>query len=682
MPASLVAAGKAALVAPGKALLLGAPPVIPSPGAATAPALSTVPGLASWFDAGVEPAQGWFQTLYSLPDKAGNSTPSSMGNSNSGGAYCMPHLAGLLGGLTYLGGASNYTIQNPFIDPGFVFGSTVQAAGDGSLSIYFVWSRPNQIQDGQNPTTATATLLKIGAVTVLSVTGRGDGTDQLVLFPATAAQTVGVLSLRHTHSVRICISPTGVDVWLDNTRTVVGAANPLALSGATALAFLPSAQCILHEVGIWPKALTTSDHAALSLCTARWPLGARYAANGILFGQSNAGNIVSNNILTTRTPFLYWTDALAANLLSSAGSGTSLYSGRGIYGGPGDTSNLLTNAGDGAPAGWVYGNGGSLFQQMVAALTPDLLAGVAYIAWYWSETDSARSYSEKAIFEAAVRRCWQLIRATLGQSAANLPILVISALPFSGTDGGCQMLREVMADLTADPSLNASYLLTQTADAIGAGDTWNATTGIETGPGNGAHRDDTGNANFIRRMALPIGQAVLKAAASRGRSTELQAMPAGLTDAPGPSVASAHYEGTAVASTGSILVTIQHANGATDLAVPLQAAVGAGWTVMDGGTPAAPGALIKATACARVSATTLRITLANTLSNPGSALLYYPYGTALNAQTYATIGQGDAVTDNFSTVVLPSGWTAGTDIGAVYQPNYPLKAPAYGVALS
>jgi hypothetical protein len=580
------------------------------------------------------------------------------------------------------GGAFNYTIQNPYIDPAFGFNATVPISS-GSLSVYFVWSRPNQVQDGANPTTASVTLLTIGGVAVLGMTGRGDGTDTITLFPSGAAISAGVVTLRHTHAARVCISSAGIDVWLDGTKSISAAANTLSLGATAALGFLTGAQCYFHEAGTWAKALSTSDHAALTLCMARWPVGARFAANGILVGQSNAGNLISGNILTTRTPFQYWSGALAANLLSSNSGGGSLYSGRGIYGAAGDSSFLLTNAGDGNPAVWAYGACGASFVAFIGAMSADLLAGVSYLAWFWSESDSMRAYSEKAVFTAALLRTWQLMRATLGKTAAQLPILVTSALPFSGSDGGCQMMREVMADCVANSALNVSYLLTQTADAIGQGDTWNAATGAESGGGNGAHRDDTGNANFVRRMALPIAQAVVRRNATLARTTEIVALPAGLTGSPGPQITAAHYEGTTYASTGSVLVTLQHNNGATDLIVPLQGAIGAGWTIMDGGTPAAPGTLVSATACVRVSATTIRLTTAKVLANASSAHLYYPYGQALTpTTTYVVIGQGDAVTDNFSTIALPAGWTAATDIGPSCQPNYPVQAPAYGIAFT
>lgn len=674
--AQFVVAGGRIMLAGGRALLLGSTAVSGGSGG-SAPALSTVTGLNGWWDAG--------STVSPTTAKAGTVNLSASGTSTP-----TPHLAGTLAGLTGIQGPSNYTVQWPSVDHNSGWsaaGIPVSSSPAGDFSVYLVWSRPNQIQNGTAPTTAAAPLIALNGTTVLQMTGQGSGSDTLQLFPGGTVSSGGTLELRHTHSVRLCLSASsGVDVWLDGTKVISGAAKQISLSGSVTVSFLQGAECHFHEAGTWPRYLSPADHAQLSLCMARWPVGPRKAANVVLIGQSNAGNLYSNYVLfpVVSKVVSYYTGQIASNLVT--GNPGSLFSGRGIYYGTGaagtaNSAGFLNNLGDSNPAGWPLGTDGQTFAAWVAGLSADVRSGIAAVAWYWSESDSARSYAEKTTYEAAMRRAFALIRSTLGTTAARLPIGVIDALPFGGSDGGCQMHREVMADLIADSTQSVFLMLAQSGDAIGQGDTWSASTGAESGAGNAAHRDQAGSQLYAIRWGIPLARAVLSADAAASSSDVVTALPAGLPAIGGPKIASAHYEGTAYAATGSVLVTVTH-DGGTALATPLRAASGVGWTVMDGGTTAAPGSLVGATACAVVSATQLRITLARTLANASAATVFYAYGQMLDASNYAVIGQGNAVTDNWASIALPSGWQTGSDLGPTYQPNMPLQATLYGVPLS
>jgi hypothetical protein len=129
------------------------------------------------------------------------------------------------------------------------------------------------------------------------------------------------------------------------------------------------------------------------------------------------------------------------------------------------------------------------------------------------------------------------------------------------------------------------------------------------------------------------------------------------------------------ASNTSLILTILHDSG-NDLLVPLQAANGAGFAVMDGGSVGAPGNIITATAAARIDGTHLSVTLSAAITNASpEVLFFYPYGST-------QIGRGDAVTDNAASIAAPASWNISNDLGSAWSVNFPRQATTHPITLS
>ena len=460
----------------------------------------------------------------------------------------------------------------------------------------------------------------------------------------------------------------GLDVWLDGLQVAAAAANPLPPSAANVLLFGHSgapdggAQCWFHEAATWEHALGSTDIATLLSCATRWPRGARRGIVIVPIGQSNAGNALGDGAWHVLAQGVAWhLGAAAWNVVGNYGSSGSAtcVGGHGIYAEPaaGLSGDFVHDPGDGSnPSGWAFGLDGTGVETVIGNAAPDS-PDIAALLFPWSETDSVRPYSEAAKWQAAAERLIQLLRARLGKTAPLLPLLWWNPIPFPyGNAGGMQMVRERIAAMHADPAQNVVIAAPQTADSNQRGATWNPATGIQTG-GDSSHRDAPDNIGFGRRMAPVAARAILAA----GVADTLTSIPAGIPAVGGPVIASAH-----LTSPTTVLLTVAHDAG-DDLRIPLQAMNGAGFAVMNGGSVASPGPVVPAVACAYVSPTQLQITLAGAVGPGASCLLFYPYG-------YASIGRGNAVTDNFSSVTKPAGWDIGHDLGSAWTADCPLAA--------
>ena len=657
--------------------------------------LAAITGLAGWWDAGVAtgmldpggtPLTGFGATVGAVADKSGIGTALKVwhaASSGTTGPVATPRLNGMLGGV----GLNTIVPPNlpapgqqlPLMDPDQGLTSAAVALGSANAwTLFLVWSRPNWRQSS----TAASTLLSVNGVQVLAVDNNGGG--NLVLFPG-GHQTVlaTTLTRRHTHAVVLRNTPgVGVDVWLDGTQVATSALNPLAGSLTAPLLFLHNgaihggAECWFHEAAMWNNALTASGVAEVLSYQTRWMTGPRKGIQVLVTGQSNAGNGLNDGAWHLLAQGVAWhLGALGFGVIGSYGSppAATCIHGEGIY--PvtalGLTGSFLNDPGDGSdPSTWSLGSDGQAVQTWIQSNTAAAdAADIAVILWPWSEDDSTRQYSEKARYEAAARRFLSLERGMLARTAATLPQVWWSAIPFAynRNDAGTQMQREVVADMASDPTQNVTIVLPQTSDSLprsvgGAPLVYDPVTGLFSG-GDPLHRDITDNRRFGILAAPLVARAILAA----GGGDTIAAIPAGVPKAGGPVVTHVYRQ-----SNTNLIVTVQHDCG-TDLIVPAtQAALGAGWGVMDGGSVASPGTIVTATACVRLSSTQLQITLAQALVNPSaSCRLFYPYGTGM-------MGRGNAVTDNLATVVPPSGWNIAADLGSSWRVNMPLHVPMSG----
>ena len=421
-------------------------------------------------------------------------------------------------------------------------------------------------------------------------------------------------------------------------------------------------------------------------------------------GQSNAAyaNDQDGALLATAQAVSAYLGATGTPAKFS-GSATDV-GGAGVYAGVAGWSSFLTYGGDSVAAAQAaaYNANGTGMLAMIAGMTAPQRAQTLAAIIYWGETDSALTafagsgglgYADKPVYKAALLNDFGQIRAAFGKAAAQMPLALFG--PPYGTSAGSAMVREAWAELAADAANNMVWAVPQTYDSITRGDVWNAATGVETiGTPNPGHRAAADNVAFYQRGALAVARAVL---ASNGLAASL--LPSSLGAGTGPHIVAATLSGT------TVVLTIRH-DGGTDLVVPALSSPngtdaplpsqGVGFSVMDGGSIAAPGAIIKAVACVQLNATTLQLTLANAPTNAASACrLFYPWpGGYWADQPLTEIGRGCAITDNFGTVTVPANFDLNQLIGAGWRVNMPLASPVtvtgsdasasaeFGIALS
>jgi hypothetical protein len=675
-------------------------------GSFTGPFPSSIAGLSGWWDAGLlgglrDPnglsVVAANQVVGAVFDKSGNNAKLVPYHINADTApaptLAVPRVNGYLGGI----GAPDAAIATygPTLDadwglshPGFELGAAA------AWTRYLVWTRPNTRQATYYGNASPIPLIHCLAsgTTILQADSAG---STLTLFPGTVSQFVlsATLARRHSHALILRNTPgVGVDVWLDGMLVAQAVANPLSASANGQVLLLHdgtaqgSAQSWFHEAATWEHALSAVDITTLIACQARWVLGARRGVNLLVMGQSNAAWFVESGGAAALAQGIAWYCGAASYQVSDSLSGTFIAPNRYsiIFGHPISNSSpplfppgsangtFITNPGDGSdPATWAAGPD---FAALSAFLTGSAAvistldqSDIAFLVWPWSEQDSTMPYSSKALYKSSVLRLLALTRNLLGRDAANLPLLAWSAIPYETTDG-VQMVRESINDLAAISANNIVTFIDQTADSNPLNASYNPTTGVFTG-GDPQHRDQPDLLRYGRLGAHAAGRAAI--AQRLSDSIPANALPSsGLPAQGGPLITHVYR-----ASNTNLILTITHDAG-NDLLVPLQAANGAGFTVMDGGSVAAPGTIINAVAATRIDATHIGLTLASPITNPSAdVLLFYPYGST-------QIGRGNAVTDNAALLAPPPNWNIGNDLGAGWLANMALQTTAYPLVLS
>jgi hypothetical protein len=680
------------LVRPGHAMGLGKNRLAlygPLPSNTNLPGIGLaqiVTGTAGWWDvsspAGLvgldgTPATVWNSPAAGLIDLSGNgqdlvpfsNPPSSKLPQGSA------HLSALLGGAGFPSATTG--LLQPALDPGAGWqhpSSTLSATS--SWTWYLVWSRPNWRQ-GTGSDANPITLLASGSHAILQIDSAG-GHNRLVLFPGIGEAVASTaMARRHTHSIILRYSPeSGADLWLDNVQVAHAVPwHPETPSGPVMLlhdgSFFGSAQCWFHEAGEWNRALSDTDVAAVRTYAGRWSRGVRQGLYLLVNGQSNAINYAMNDAAAALLArgVAWYLGALAYNVLATSGSSTSytMQSGHGIYvvtsaGYPGS---FVVDPGDGSsPSGWQLGADGLAVQQAIEGLPAEDLSDVRAVIWPWNETDSLRRYSEAGTFRSAALRFLSLLRSMLGDTHNKIPLVWWNAIPYGPPDG-ITMHRQVVQSIASDPTQNVIIGNPQTSDSNPRNSSWDPATGLATG-GDWPHRDSADNLRFAM-LAAPV---VARALAASGFADTITALPEAIPKVGGPFIAHVFRQ-----TNTTLVATIVH-DGGNDLKVPLQAALGAGFAVMDGGAPGNAGRILSAISCQRLDATHLQITLDGSLQNSsGACHLFYPYGST-------QIGRGNAVTDNVATLSMPPGWSASADLGIGWSLDYPLSATFSGIPLS
>lgn len=506
---------------------------------------------------------------------------------------------------------------------------------------------------------------------ILQVTER-NAANVLSLFPSGANATLRT-GVPRSLTCGIVLRNTpgqGVTAWVVDADTgavasaVTGIACPITATGTLRLLSEQggSGRLLLHQAGIWARAVTDNEANTLADACRQYRVGRRKSAGVLFIGQSWAGYAVGNDGVVGDIAMALqgmiggpgfgqvdvdpglWSGSTA----DAYGLAGAYYEGAPDYwttqgGQPvwdinlSDGGFLDASAGRANIASWPFGWTGLGLKRFIGNImtAEDRADCIAVLHWHNEQDGKEKQASDLADHKAAMRRFMALVRAEMGRTAASLPWCQVACFPYSSNAGGHLMINQAWADLSAESGQNFHVALGNTSDV---------------GPRDGTdwdHPDQASQQRWGRLAAYGIARVLT----DQGLGDSLA--PA---RAPGRGPEAIHAYAEDATHT---VITVRHDQGSA-LLLPGTASSGIGWWIDDNGTERA------VSAAALSGGAQLRLTHA---ACTGAA--------AQRRVGYCSRGErtspGNVITDDWSTQAKPADFDIPALLGAAWNLDFPLR---------
>ncbi|MBC4016380.1 hypothetical protein [Siccirubricoccus deserti] len=378
----------------------------------------------------------------------------------------------------------------------------------------------------------------------------------------------------------------------------------------------------------------------------------RGQSNAFLLGAINGGADAMINRVEQLLGFDGVNDTVRLEFASDSSGGNTVFSG----------TSFLTDWIGTQGNGWTVAELEQSLLDYINTLPAAQKAEPTAVVWLHSEYDSGFGDLTPAEWESAVRYDAALVRAAFGQSAAALPYLFVSAIPYDqGTGTGHQAIRIGMEELAADPGFNA-HIAARALDTDMSFDNWDGN--AATQEYGGSHMSNADGLQTGERLALALAQQW----AQYAKPGSPVAQAGGQVDDIGPQVIQANAVGT-----NQLALTVAFDAASALQALDPDAARGVGWTVIGAG---GPSTAVDATRATLTGANTLVLDFAEAL--PAGGRLYYGWGNGRLAGADDS-GRGNAVYDEHGMPI----WVAahGLAVGGLGAAAAPALPTAGGGAM-